>query len=72
MIQPNPVEFSFSRDWIHAGVRYQSGDKASFSPATATMLAALDAGKPASQGKPSKRRLVDADGHDITALGESQ
>lgn len=40
-----PVEFTFSRDWIHAGVTYGKNSKAKLSDADARMLTKEGAGE---------------------------
>lgn len=44
MIQAKHVEFAFARDWQHAGVVYQAGDRTRLAEATASMLATMGAG----------------------------
>lgn len=50
------VDFTFSKNWIHAGVEYKPGDKAKFQPSVANMLQAAEAGKAATT--PTTRRAA--------------
>lgn len=59
MIHTTRSDFRFSRDWVHAGVRYDDGDKASLPDAEAAKLERLGAGKvidpaPHEQRKPKR------------------
>ena len=61
MTQPKPVDFTFARAWIHAGVLYQAGDVGTFPQPTALMLMEAGAGDRARTVK-QKRRTASADG----------
>lgn len=39
------IEFEFARDWVHAGVRYDAGQKVALPAAEAEKLARLGAGQ---------------------------
>lgn len=61
MTQPKPVDFTFARAWIHAGVTYAEGDRAAFPEPTALMLMEAGAGDRARTVK-QKRRPANAGG----------
>lgn len=54
------IEFTFSRDWTHAGVTYAKGNKATLGLSAANKLKTLGAGsfdtqRPAASETPAKR-----------------
>lgn len=50
-----PTEFQFTREWVHAGVRYDAGQKVTLPAAEAEKLSRLGAGQIVETERPKRR-----------------